>query len=132
MTEGELGSGAELCGAFVGLSRAIYRRGRAYRVCRGPRHGLGRGPSGSRAQHGRDFRPSNLDSTVCRRGVVQPSEPPRRVGESNSLHATCNGFPQDTNNPLPTRIQELAFLAQPQPLGLEVAGQSRFQWKPVL
>jgi hypothetical protein len=37
--------------------RAIYRRGRAYRVCRGPRHGLGRGPSGGRAQHGRDSFP---------------------------------------------------------------------------
>jgi hypothetical protein len=111
----------------VGRSLLIYRRGRAYRVCHGPRHGLGRGPSGGRAQHVRDFLPNNLYSTACRRGAVQPSEPLRRAVGSNSLHATCNGFPQDTNNPLPTGIQELAFLAQPQPPGLAVAGQSRFQ-----
>ena len=120
--------GAELRSAFMGLSRATYHRGLAYRVCRGL--GRGHGPSGGRAQHGRDFLPSNLCSTVRRRDAGQPSEPPRRAAESNSLHATCNGFRQDTNNPLPTRTQEPAFLAQQQPLGLAVAGQSRFQWKP--
>ena len=112
--------------------RAIYRRGgRDHRVGRGPGHDLdhgspdrGRGPSGDRAQHGRDLLPSNPYSTARHRGAVRPSELHRRAVESNILHATCNAFPRDTNNPPPTRSQELASLAQPEPLGLAVAGQS--------
>ena len=107
-------------------------RRRDRRVGRVSPHGLvrGRGPNGGRVQHGRDLLPSNLCSTVRRRDAVQPIEPPRKAAESNSLHAICNASPRDTNNPLPTRTQELAFLAQPEPLGLAVAGQSRFQRKP--
>jgi hypothetical protein len=64
--------------------------------------------------------------------VVQPSELPRRVVESNSLHAICNVFPPDTNSPLPTSIQDQALQGQPQPPGAAVAHRSRFQQKPVL
>ena len=58
---------------------AVNRRGHACRACRVCRDlGCCRGPSGDRGQHGRDLLPSNLHSTVCRRGAVQPSEPPGR------------------------------------------------------
>jgi hypothetical protein len=64
--------------------------------------------------------------------VAQPSELPRRVVESNSLHAICNVSPPDTNSPLPTSIQDRALQGQPQPPGPAVAPQSRFQQKPAL
>jgi hypothetical protein len=86
-------------------------------------HGLDRDPSGDRVQHARARPPSNPQSTVRRRGAVQPSALPHTVLESNSLHATCNAFLRDTNNPPPTRIQELALRVQPEPPGAVVAAQ---------
>jgi hypothetical protein len=55
---------------------------------------------------------------------VQPSELPRTVVESNSLHATCNAFLRDTNNPPPTRIQDLALRVEAEPPEAAVAPQS--------
>src|ERR1700675_3359294 len=101
----------------------------AHDPARGPSHDLGRGspardrgPSGDRVQHGRDLLPSNQQRTAPHHDAAQPSALPRTVVESNSLHATCNAFPRDTNNHPPTRTQELAFLAEPEPHVAVVAG----------
>ena len=114
---------------------AIYRPGRGHdhhvgrdRGSRGPDCD----PSGDRVRLGPGFPPSTPHNIGRRRGVVQPSELPRRVVESNSLRAICNAFPSDTNSPLPTRIQDRALQGQPQPPGAAVAPQSRFQQKPAL
>ena len=97
-----------------GDHRAGHGRGHVHDLCRGcPDHGGG--PSGDRVQHGRDLLPSNPYRTVHRRGAASPSELPRRVVESNSLRATCNALLRDTNTPPPTRTQDLACLAQPEP-----------------
>ena len=117
----------------VATARAIDRRGRDHRVGHGRGHvhdlcrggpDRGRRPSGDRVQHGRDLLPSNPHRTVRRRGAASPSELPRRVVESNSLRATCNALLRDTNNPSPTRTQDLACLAQPEPREPAVVVQS--------
>ena len=92
-------------------------------LVRGPRHVLVRGPNGDCVQHGRDLLPSNLQRTVRRRGAAQPSERPRTVGESNSLHAIYSAFPRDTNNPPPTRTQDLALGVKPELPGAVVGVQ---------
>jgi hypothetical protein len=123
----------------VATARAIDRRGRDHRAGhgRGHFHDLGRGgpdrgpgPSGDRVQYGRDLLPSNPYRTVHRRGAAPPSELPRRVVESNSLRATCNALLRDTNNPPPTRTQDLAFLAEPEPPEPAVVVRSIFQSIP--
>jgi hypothetical protein len=115
---------------------AIYRPGRGsdHHVVRGRDHYVGhdrgshdffdRHPSGDRVQYGRGLLPSTPYRIVRRRGAVQPSELPRTVVESNSLHATCNAFLRDTNNPPPTRIQDLALRVEAEPPEAAVAPQS--------
>ena len=131
---------AELCASAGAVCvfeafLAIYRPGRGHDHHvgrdRGSR-GLDCDPSGDRVRLGPGFPPSTPHNIGRRRGVAQPSELPRRVVESSSLRAICNVFPPDTNNPLPTRIQDRALQGQPQPPGPAVAPQSRFQQKPAL
>jgi hypothetical protein len=116
----------------VPMACVIYRPGHAlyHRAGPDPYHGLGRGspgrgrgPGGDHVQHGRDLLPSNPQRTVRRRGAAQPSERPRTVGESNSLHAICSAFLRDTNNPQPTRTQDLALEVKPEPPGAVVGAQ---------
>jgi hypothetical protein len=68
--------------------------------------GLGRGPSGGHVQIDRGLLPSNPEKTPSHRDEAGPSRRPDTVGESNNLHATCNGFSPHTNNRLSTRTRE--------------------------
>jgi hypothetical protein len=83
----------------------------------------GRGPICDRGQTARCLLPSNPESTQFRHDEVRPSEPPGTPVESNNRHATCNGFPPDTNNPLSTQTRGLVFAAEREPHGVGVAGQ---------
>ena len=93
--------------------------------CHGPDGSPGRGPcpSGGHVQADPDCRASNLHSTALHRDEVVPSQPPRTVAESNNLHATCNGFPPDTNNHLPTRTLGLVLEVERVPHKETVADQ---------
>ena len=108
---------AELCASAGAVCvfeafLAIYRPGRGHDHHvgrdRGNR-GLDCDPSGDRVRLGPGFPPSTPHNIGRRRGVAQPSELPRRVVASNSLHATCSVFLLDTSNLPPIHIQELAL-----------------------
>jgi hypothetical protein len=82
-----------------------------------------RGPSGGRAQPGRDLPPSNPRRTAPRRDAAPPSERPHREAESSSLHATYSVFQPDTNSRLPTRTRALALAEERGPHVVEGADQ---------
>lgn len=90
-------------------------RGLCHDPDRGPGHGhrgsLDHGPcpSGGHVQSGPDRRPSTPQSTARHRDEAPPIQRLHMVAESNNLHATCNGFPPDTNSRLSTQTQDLVL-----------------------
>src|SRR6266849_1495480 len=72
--------------------------------------GLDHGPSGGYAPFGRDLLPSNLQSIPRAHNEDLTNERQHTAPESNSLYATSNGFPPDTNNHRPIHIQVRVWL----------------------
>jgi hypothetical protein len=110
--------------AFSGFASGV-----AVRHARGlPAHGggpdCGPCPSDDHGRPGRDLPPSGLQRIAVRRDAGPPSERPRTVAESNSLHAIYNAIPPGTSNLRSRQNRAPALPAGRGPLAVVGAGQS--------
>src|SRR5579863_9722609 len=87
------------------------RRWQLFSGGRGRNRGRGRGPNDDRARSGRGRRSNTPRRIVLPHNAVQPRRRRHRVGESNTRHATCNGFRPGTSNRPPKSNLVPGFVA---------------------
>ena len=85
--------------------------------------GLDHGPSGGHGASGPDLLPSSLQSIPRAHNEEPTNERRHTVSESNSLDASSNGVPPDTNNHRPRHIPVRVWLEQRKPQAVVEAGR---------
>src|SRR5215469_16415345 len=98
-----------------------------------PGPGRGHGPSHGHARHARADRSSSQRSSGLLRSVERPRLRQHTADASNSLHASDNDPPRDTNSPRPTQTRHLpdvGLAGERQLLEVQAVRRSGFRLKP--